>query len=190
MVRKDVFGFLFVLLLLSGVYGQCVQAVTPQREARFTVRMDMPGMLLLELDPEELVFSGEEILAGDHPDDEPTILVASKLSSEDDKVLSVRTIGNMPYVLMIGAEDEYLTSGDGGIPFSRLEWRHSPDINEDYDDGRDWTPIDWQNDIEVLRGEARQEIQAFLDFRVIIHVTDSIGDYSGELVFTLSARNE
>lgn len=190
MLRKEQVFIVLTSLLLLVLIGSGVQAGTPQQEAKFTVRMDMPGMLLLELDPEELVFSGEEILSGDHPEDDPTVLVASKLSSDTDKVLSIRTIGNMPYVLMIGAESEYLTSAGGGIPFFRLEWRHSPDLNEDYEGSRDWTPIDWQDDVEVLRGAAGQEIEAFLDFRVVIHVTDPIGDYSGDLVFTLSARSE
>lgn len=180
----------FPLLLLSlFIISGSLHAAYPQREVRFPVTVDIPGLLVLELDPDELVFSEEDILRGEHPDGDTTILIASKISSDVDKTLTIRTIGNMSYVLMIGTEQKYLTSSEGAIPFTRLEWRHSLGDGE-IDDESPWNPVDWTNDIELTRGYAGEEILTYLDFRVIVHVTDPIGDYQGELIFTLSANGE
>ena len=135
----------------------------------FTTMINVPPMLEVEVDPEQILFSDSDILGGDIQNGEITV---EKLGSID-----VTTRGNIPHSLWISAGGDFETPGGGILPVSRLEWRLL--------DGP-WTPFSLLTTL-MLTQPNPGVYSSLLDLRLTVYITDPIGLYSGDLIFTVAS---
>ncbi len=166
-------GIVVSLLLVTAV----VSAGSPETlaTANLEVKANIPAMIVIDLDAEELVFTNEMILAAMADEEDGQFYV------DHDTPLTVNVKGNIGYHLEISAEGEDLLDGAQGIPMDRLSWRHEQELSSS------WTDLSIEDELVLTQNTAGTIKQYELDFRLLVDITDPIGEYEGTLVFTLSA---
>lgn len=161
-----VIGLAF-LVLISWTSISKAQATD---RTEIVVRISVPAILSVQPYPAEVLFTTDQILAGEQ--DDGSFLVVK------DRAIALTTTANVPHILFISTDTETWIGDHGSIPVSRLQWRT---------EGQEWTPLSqalWP--IRDAADSVRDTI--IVDLRLHLLFTDPPGTYAGDILFTIQAR--
>ena len=181
---------ILVVVLPASVYAD------NQQTAKLQARVFVAQMLDLQIEPETIAFSAEDILTGTLDTENRNYVVVKEASADNpDFVFRAASIGNVAHSVSIeglparDADNTILAYGmlsemGDTLPWDQLEWRFSPQFHP-HADPEDWRPLSSERHV-LYSGPAYQETAVHLDFRLTVYFTDPMGAYQGTMQFTLS----
>ncbi len=162
------FHIILPVIMLLVLISQPVMSGEQLAQEFIEVRIEIPSLLRICIDREDIQFTAADILEGEER--------KGRIIREKPAAVKISAAGNTPYALWISSPEENLTSRESEIPISRLEWR----LYEN-----EWKPLTSEQG-QIIEEIAPGSKEISLDLRLNVHFVDPIGDYEGGIFLTIS----